>query len=164
MIPQHPQRDSNALPGTPETGISASFSTVEDAPGRGANRTGVDVSTAVVRFQRALRWTTAGLLIVAIGLAVFVASVTHDAPVGHYNGHMGTLQPDSGKPDNVPTWAEYRTAPAAQGCHVQREGELADTVVVVDQDNRVRRMGTDVAEERATSSGWVDDVVVIGVC
>lgn len=97
-----------------------------------------------------------GLLAVMFLTAVAVAGMTHDAPEGNYNGHMGTLKPMTGKPHNVP---EFVPTP---GC--TPEVELADVLLVVDYDNDVIRMPYDEVERRQASKSWADNVWVIGSC
>ena len=94
----------------------------------------------------------------AVGMAASaaVAGVTHDAPEGGFNGHLGTLPPGHGKPDNVP---EFRPHP---GC--TPEIRLADRLLVVDQDGRYREMAFDEATRRIENAAWVDDVWVVGTC
>lgn len=97
------------------------------------------------------------LLPVAMTAAMAISGMTHDAPEGHYNGHLGTLPPGYGKPHNhQPAFKEH------PGC--TPEMRLSDMVLIVDWDGEYRRMAYDEAERRRTNKNWADDVWVVGTC
>lgn len=98
------------------------------------------------------------LLPVAMGAAVAVSGMTHDAPKGHFNGDMGTLPPGYGKPHNKPS---FTPTPRCQA-----EVLLTDTLLVTTWDAKVKRMDYDEVEDRVNDgkANWANDVWVIGSC
>jgi hypothetical protein len=98
------------------------------------------------------------ILPVAMGAAIAVSGMTHDAPEGHYNGHLGTLPPGHAKVHNDPSFVP------TPGC--RPEVRLTDTLLVIDWDSEVHRMDYDEVEDRVRDGGtnWANDVWVIGSC
>lgn len=61
----------------------------------------------------------------------------------------------------APTWDSHG---GAKGCRPMREGELADTVLVVTQQGDTVQMGFDRAWGMVTDTEHANDVHVIGAC
>lgn len=103
----------------------------------------------------------------ALAVAAAVAGFTHDAPLAEGYAFVDGVDAlvyeelATSKPPNVPTWASHG---GAAGCSPLVEGQLVDTVLVVDQDGLTRRMGFDEAWERLHDARWANDVYVVGGC
>lgn len=98
------------------------------------------------------------LLAVLFAGGVYVDQSTHDAPEGHYNGHLGTLPPGHAKPDNIPTWQDVKPADR-RGCRPVPLGKapMPYALLLVNERGQVGRL----VIGRPFPEG---DVWVVGVC
>ena len=101
---------------------------------------------------------TAALFVAAL---LVVPVLTHDAPMGGWFGNerLAAMQV---RGHNVPAWQDSY-ADRFEGCQAEKLATAGD-LIVVDQDAAVKRLGFDVAWERANNDKWADDMWVVGFC